>query len=974
MTTPANPPLSPFVRGTTDTNSIYYLVSGTRRLVPDVNTLTFMTGSQTIQTLTDAALLAIPLGPELPTRKDGTLYQGDSKAHGYKMQGGQKHAIPDATTLRDLTPAGSTTIAITTADLALIPDGTAIASTSKFLVPPAAQIPLVLLPVRLETRIDQPSGELWLRVYPDDIHINSFEPNLTADELAARTSYLAISATDTATRKTAFAALATQFGPTRAAWIASSTGPTTTTKASDWTIAPYTNVHPERWIVIGYQGDAPGQVLAIGPTIKDTLTVGPQPNSTNLLNDDGMKWITDFPTAIAAGMGFRIKLTADQQKGFSRLLVVGLRTTTNPKDSSTLLASLLQAHHYTDGLELLANNTPTNNAGDTSSGFTTKDTDYSQLFAVEQGAALCPSRPTGDGDRLARALGIPPRTLAHVGGANGSQDEQAQAINTVLWPATLGYYLSQIITSAIPLPGVYLPAARDHFASYVRARGHHPSLRVGRQPYGILPVCWSANWKSLEGRALDAPLFGLLTQLRAAWEKLISQIPRIPNAKDPEAETVELLGMGATSSSYIARAALGPEYNFAYWSYVHNDLDSTWWASLAQKVIADKSDLASQMADTRLGSVTYVPWHRPLSEMIVGPDPLETLPAPAFIAQMAALGWTALRDLALPPAPVPLLFLLLRHAALREYLDTAVQLLVAANAAQASEGMEAEMVAFTGTTLRPTAWDLLQRTLLNKGPVGTFLDASKKDATQPAFSTFWTAFGQLAKYAAADLDAATREVLDLTSYRLDAWITSFAQFRLEQARATNPNGGIVLGAYGWLENVGTWPDQPPSYGYIHAPSLNQATTAAVLRSGYLSHQGGPQKPFEIDLSSARVRLALHLLDGIREGQSLGALLGYRLERTLQELAPEEPGLFDLIDKLRTIAPIDASSQLDVVDGLALIRQIPDLNTYATTGWAATLSAPLQAALTTTLATVADALDSVADLTLSESVHQLARGN
>ena len=102
MTTPANPPLSPFVRGTTDTNSIYYLVSGTRRLVPDTDTLTFMTGSQTIQTLTNAALLAIPLGPELPTRKDGTLYQGDSKAHGYEMQGGQKHAIPDATTLRDL--------------------------------------------------------------------------------------------------------------------------------------------------------------------------------------------------------------------------------------------------------------------------------------------------------------------------------------------------------------------------------------------------------------------------------------------------------------------------------------------------------------------------------------------------------------------------------------------------------------------------------------------------------------------------------------------------------------------------------------------------------------------------------------------------------------------------------------------------------------------------------------------------------
>src|ERR1700761_597294 len=362
MTTPANPPLSPFVRGTTDTNSIYYLVSGTRRLVPDTDTLTFMTGSQTIQTLSDAALLAIPLGSELPTRKDGTLYQGDSKAHGYKMQGGQKHAIPDATTLRDLTQADSTPLAITAADLALIPNGAAYPSTSTFLTPPSTKVPLVLLPVRLETRIDQPSGELWLRVYPDDIHINSFEPALTADEQAARKTYLALSTTDTVDRQAAFAALARQFGPERAAWITSA-NPSSATKASDWTLAPYTNVLPERWIVIGYQGDTPGQLLTIGPPIQDSLAVGPDPNAATLTGDPGMKWINDFPTAIAAGMGFRIKLTPAQQKGFTRLLVVGLRSTLSPADSAARLAELLQAHHYTDGLELLPNNTPTNNAG-----------------------------------------------------------------------------------------------------------------------------------------------------------------------------------------------------------------------------------------------------------------------------------------------------------------------------------------------------------------------------------------------------------------------------------------------------------------------------------------------------------------------------------------------------------------------------------------------------------------------------------
>ena len=65
-----------------------------------------------------------------------------------------------------------------------------------------------------------------------------------------------------------------------------------------------------------------------------------------------------------------------------------------------------------------------------------------------------------------------------------------------------------------------LPAARDHFKDHVRARGHFPALRIGRQPYGVLPVIWSAHWKSLEGRPLDAPLISLLGRLARHLGKL----------------------------------------------------------------------------------------------------------------------------------------------------------------------------------------------------------------------------------------------------------------------------------------------------------------------------------------------------------------------------------------------------------------------------------------------------------------------
>ncbi len=66
-----------------------------------------------------------------------------------------------------------------------------------------------------------------------------------------------------------------------------------------------------------------------------------------------------------------------------------------------------------------------------------------------------------------------------------------------------------------------------------------------------------------------------------------------------------------------------------------------------------------------------------------------------------------------------------------------------------------------------------------------------------------------------------------------------------------------------------------------APSLAQASVAAVLRNGYMTHKGTSEEGLlSIDLSSERVRKALTLLEGVQEGQSLNALLGYLFEEGL----------------------------------------------------------------------------------------------
>ena len=276
------------------------------------------------------------------------------------------------------------------------------------------------------------------------------------------------------------------------------------------------------------------------------------------------------------------------------------------------------------------------------------------------------------------------------------------------------------------------------------------------------------------------------------------------------------------------------------------------------------------------------------------------------------------------------------------------------------------------------------------------------------------ATAMLAARPTAALARAFAEHVDLLSFRLDAWLIGLVTERLAAQRAIAPyKKGVYLGAYGYLENLRPAPARqryngvvpsdftdprrplevaPDNAGHILAPSLSHAVAAAVLRNAYLIH-GSSDNPeaMSTDVTSARARAALDVIEGVRNGQPMSALLGYQFERGLHDMHGVIVGIDTAIYKMRAKFPL-VSGQLiatppgtpvqsvearNVIDGLAFVRhmQTSGKQTYPFgLTFAHSPNSAQIAAINTEAARLLDTLDAVGDLMLSEGVFAAVRGN
>ncbi len=190
-------------------------------------------------------------------------------------------------------------------------------------------------------------------------------------------------------------------------------------------------------------------------------------------------------------------------------------------------------------------------------------------------------------------------------------------------------------------------------------------------------------------------------------------------------------------------------------------------------------------------------------------------------------------------------------------------------------------------------------------------------------------------------------------------------------------------------------EQAGNGGFIHSPSMNHAVAAAILRNGYLTHAtAADAKQFSVRLTSERVRTALSFLEGVRNGQTLGALLGYQLERALHDryvidgtalaqfilaFRKKYPLVADRITPDNADEPIDRKEAAQVIDGYALLEatllQEPPLGyPFGVEGLPADPSSSAARAIIAEVERLNDTLDAIADLSLAEGVYQVAQGN
>lgn len=850
---------------------------------------------------------------------------------------------------------------------------------------------------------------------------------------------------------------------------------TINTSDSSWNIPPEAVYLPDRFVAITYKGNRK-EIHQFEESVKRYLPVGLDPTSKDgdiTKDDEGihlnkeLRWMVDFHEAVSAGMATKINLSSrDAESGFDKLFVIGLRSSSNPQSSLLEMEDLITKHATSqEGFEFILQGTPTNNTEESASGYSqTEDADesFNRVFkGTDNFSSARVNENKSDAQRFAEALGINHNIVQGIKNANGKDLIEAGAINRALFPATLGYFMEEMMDPLFSDNDI--DQTERFFSEYVYGRGHIPAIKIGKQPYGILPVTNFSKVKFDEKLYQEqnfyiVKLYNIIKKIDETWDELVSQVSYIGKEGDPHQILLDVIGLHSNSVEFHQRYAQSIQqvYNQLILSYKNTSIANAVANIISQRGKIILQELGFDLSDVKLPilekyflsepNILKGPIVDDVPESEVNPIRPYTADNKNYIEWLQSNDGNLIRvqDFGGNPVPNALLYMLLRHSLMLTQSSSATNLLLNYEFINSRKIFhDTNFLYIKDKEVSRSKFDHLYRPNISiTGDNSTNLieyiynsDILYSRPETRRLKSILDSLKTLEKTPTARLERLLIEHLDNCTYRIDAWKAGLTFFRLKEQQQivsrSQKQKGIHLGAYGWLldlrPNTGTLQEKrlntedsqffkpkgeaiytdSSNLGYIHAPSIDQASTAAILRNAFDSNEEeGKTNPFNINLSSERVRIANDFLEGIRNGQSLSSLLGYQFEKGLHDryrtssveadkfiypLRMKFPLVANSLKSTKTSdedlneANITNNSQTsiesieanNVIDGLKLIQHVQDnsAKTYpfglSNLPSASTAEAEV---ITKEINRLIDIQDAIADLLIAEEVYQIVKGN
>jgi hypothetical protein len=730
----------------------------------------------------------------------------------------------------------------------------------------------VLAPLRIETRFSAPDADranwlLRLRVYPDEVSIARPPAAPSAEELDRLDEALAAPYQDAPVDDAAaFTRLAATVGAPRAAWLlrtipVSQPDPAQAPRADRALVAAPRDGFAQTqrpaglppaidvWIVP--PGGAPELVRTLTldrDAIAGDLDLGLFEQVPDSPGELPVTWWTSFQRAVDVQLGAEIELGPDPPE-LEAIVVCGL--------GDGAADELFEGHAEAGRLAILPPGTATNTVEGETTTELGRDPDAWQPLASASGldetATTEIMRVLTGRDDLAVPL------------LNGHTDVRgpAGALLEALWPALWGRALRDVAGAGID-QDVVGEWARRHLTP----EGPYAAIRVGAQPYGLLPATSLAGWNAHEADPVDEDR---LRTWVLGWRDAAVTFAD-PAIFGDEHGTV----VGADGERLLA--LLGESAPSARW---------------AARPVAPLRVARSLQAFYGLDPANQTPWDeataKALAGSLAGFDPIA--PAGRAIDLPIAELEDPNRLAEIIEAEPQVLLRMSDELGLFGHLLRGSMLIARALVGQAFTQADAGADVDPGAQLAISDSEefVIRVKRSDRARMAQLEGASEAGRLVVA------RFGSLQQAAREALDrwvmdperaaATLYPLLDCAAFRVDPWAIGIADRRLRRLAGKAP---FRLGAFGWVDAPrpydgapgGPLAPGPTAAGMLHAPSPTQALTAALLRDAAVRYPGDDR--WQLTIDSARVRDADRLAERVRLGVHPYEALGLEVERLVGE--------------------------------------------------------------------------------------------